>query len=99
MPQPSEDEAEVVAGGAHDGVDLVAGAAFEEVSAQAAVGFAIADHRLDGRSSPQLLFDLAVYAALLAELEEPERCRRVMSLIAVGTEYLIRGEDRVAAPN
>ena len=34
FPQPLEDEAKVVADGAHDGVDLVAEAAVQEVTAQ-----------------------------------------------------------------
>ena len=55
-----------VAGGAHDGVDLVAEAALEEVAAEMAVGLAVSDDGLDGGSPAQLLFDLAVDAALLA---------------------------------
>ena len=65
MPQPPEDEAEVVANGAHHGVDLVAEASFEEVSVEMAVGFTMADDRLDGGAPPQLLLDLAVNAAFL----------------------------------
>ena len=66
LSQPFEDEAQVLAYGAHDGVELVALAALEEVAAQMAVGFAMADHRFDGGAPPQFLFNLAMDAALLA---------------------------------
>ncbi len=46
-------------------------AAFEEVSAQVAVGFAVSDDGFDGGSSLQLLLDLPVDAALLAGFEDP----------------------------
>ena len=82
FPQPLEDEARVVADGVDDGVDVVAEAAFEEVSAQATVGFAMADDGFDGRSSPEFLLDLAVDAALLAGFEDPARLRRVVAAIA-----------------
>ncbi len=58
--EPPEDEAQVVVDGAHDGVDLVAEATFEEVAAQMAVGLAMADHHFDGGSPPQFASDLAV---------------------------------------
>ena len=38
VPQPLEDEAEVVADGAHDGVDPIAETALEEVSVRMTVG-------------------------------------------------------------
>ncbi len=50
FPQLLEDEAQVVADGAHDDVDLVAEAAFQEVAAQVAVGLATADDGFDGGS-------------------------------------------------
>ena len=52
FPQPLEDEAQVVADGAHDGVDLVAVSALEEVAAQVAVGFAMTDDGFDGGLPP-----------------------------------------------
>jgi hypothetical protein len=63
--EPPEDEAEVVADDAHDGVDLVAEAAFEEIAVQMAVGLAMTDHRFDGGAPSELFFDLAMDAALL----------------------------------
>ena len=48
-----------------------------------AVGFAVSDDGLDGRSPAQLLLDLAVDAALLAGPEDPERLGRVVALIAL----------------
>ncbi len=65
FPQPLEDEAQVVADGAHDGVDVVAEASMQEVAAQMAVGLAMSDDGLDGGSSPQFLLDLSVDAAFL----------------------------------
>ncbi len=69
-----------MADGAHDGVDLVAEAAFQEVAVQMAIGFAVADDGLDGGSSPQLLLDLPVDAALLAGFEDPVWLWRVVIL-------------------
>ena len=66
FPQPLEDESEVVADGAHDGVDLVSEAALEEVSPQMAVCLAVSDDGFDGGSPPEFFFDLAVHAAFLA---------------------------------
>ncbi len=83
FPQPLEDEAEVVADGAHDGVDLVAEAAFEEVSAQVTVGLAVADDGLDGGSPSELASDLTVDAALLAGTIDPERLGRIVADIAL----------------
>jgi hypothetical protein len=65
MPQPIEQEAEVVSDGAHGGVDLIAEASFEEIAAQMTICFAVTDDRFDGGASPQLFLDLAVNAALL----------------------------------
>ena len=69
-PQPLEDEAKVVAHSTDDGVDLVAEAALQEVSVEMAITFAMADHRFDGTSPFQFLFDLAKDTALLAGLED-----------------------------
>ena len=54
--------AQVVADGAHDGVEVIAVSAFEEVSAQMAIGFAMADDGLDGGAPPQFLLDVACRA-------------------------------------
>ncbi len=81
--QPPEEEAEVVADGAHHGVDLVAEPAVRVVPVEMAVALAVADDGLDGASSPELLFDLAVHTALLAGLEDPERLRRIVTPVAL----------------
>ena len=82
-PQPLEDESEVVTDSAHDGVDLIAEAALEEVSAQVAVCLAVSDDGFDGGSPPEFLLDLAVNAALLAGFEDPPRVRGVVAAIAL----------------
>ena len=64
--QPFEEEAEVVADGTHENIDVVSEVSFEEVSIQVAIGFAMSDDSFYCGSSPQLLFNLAVDAALLA---------------------------------
>jgi hypothetical protein len=79
FPLPLEDESEVVTDGAHDGVDLIAEAALEEVSAEMAVCLAVSDDGFDGGSPSEFLFDLAMNAALLAGFEDP---RRVGSVVA-----------------
>jgi len=55
----------------------------QEVSVQVAVGFAVADHRLDGGSAPQFLLDLAMDAAFLPGVEDPERFRRIVAPVAL----------------
>ena len=52
FPQPFEEEAEVVAHGGHDSVDMIAKAAFEEVSREMTAGFAMADDGLGRRAPP-----------------------------------------------
>ena len=49
-PQPGEEEADVVAGADEDGVDRVTAGAGEAVAFEQAVGFGVADDRLDGGS-------------------------------------------------
>ncbi len=78
MPQPLEDEAQVVADGAHDGVDPVAEAAVQEVSAEVAIGLAMTD----GGSPSELLLDLPMDAAFLAGFENPERLGRIVAPVA-----------------
>src|SRR5208283_57694 len=55
-PQPGEREADVVAGADEDGVDGVAAGAGEAVAFEQAVGFRVADDRLDRGPSAQLAF-------------------------------------------
>ena len=83
FPQPLEDEAQVVADGAHDGVDLVAEAAFQEVAAEMAVHLAMSDDGFDGGSSPQFASDLPVDGALLTGFEDPPRIGRVVAPVAL----------------
>lgn len=71
LPQRLDDEAQVVGDGAHGGVNLIAEAAFEVVTVQMAVGFAMTDDGRYGGSGPQFASDLAVDAALLARMEDP----------------------------
>jgi len=95
FPQPPEDEAEVVADGAHDGVDVVSAAAVQEVSAQVAVGFAMADDGFDGGSPPEFLPDLAVDAAVLAGFEDPAGLWRMLAAVAfvhIGPLDLVAGQ-------
>jgi len=79
FPQAFKDEAQVVADGAHDGVELVAEAAFEEVSAKMAVGFAMAEGGFDGGPPPQFASDLAMDAAFRARFEEPGGLCRIVA--------------------
>ncbi len=72
-----------VADGAHDGVDLVAVAALEEVSPKMAIGLAIADDGFDGGPEPEFSSDLAVDAALLPGTIDPVRLRRIVADIAL----------------
>ena len=95
MPQPFEYEAQVVADGAHDGVDLVAEAAVQEVSAQMAVRLAVSDDGFDGGAPPQFLLDLAMDAAFLPGSEDPARLWCVVppvALIHIGPLDLAAGQ-------
>lgn len=95
FPQLLEDEAKVLADGAHDDVDLIAKAADEDVAAEMAVGFAMSDNGLEGRSAPELFLDLAGHAALLAGCEDPYRVGRVVadiSLVDIGPFDLAAGQ-------
>lgn len=47
LPEPSEDQAQVVADGAEEGVCAIALASVQEVSIQVAVRLGVADHGLD----------------------------------------------------
>ena len=94
VPQPFEDEADVVADSTHDGVDAVAEASLEEVSVEMAVALAVSDDRFDGGSPPKFPFDLAVDAAFLAGFEHPPRDGCVVapvSLVHIGALDLAPG--------
>lgn len=66
LPQPGEDEAEVVADRREDGVGGIAGTALEVIATQVTIVFHVADDRLDGGATLQLAFDGAEDAAFLA---------------------------------
>jgi hypothetical protein len=65
-PQPSEDEAEIVADGAQDGIGRVAFAALQVATAEMAICFHMTDHRLDGGATSELAFDATEHATLLS---------------------------------
>ena len=71
--QPLEDEAEAVADGGQHGVGMVAVSSVEAIAVEMAVCLHMADHRLDGGPSPELLLDGAEDSALPAEDEDAER--------------------------
>lgn len=55
--EPSQEQAEVVAGGGEHGVDAVAVAALEMVAAHPVAVLEMADHGLDGSATPHLAAD------------------------------------------
>ncbi len=75
---------QVTADGGEHGVDGVAGAVSEIITAHAVLGLEMADHWLDGGPSPELAFDLRRDAALLTCGKDPELIigRRVVAAIA-----------------
>ncbi len=68
-PEPEEQESEILPGGGQDGVDGVALAVCEVVSAHSMLGFEVSDDRLDGGAASELSFDLIGDASLLAAVE------------------------------
>ena len=52
--EPSEEKAEIVAGGGENGVGAVAVAALEVIAVRAMLGLDVADHRLDRGWAPHL---------------------------------------------
>jgi hypothetical protein len=71
-PQPSDEAAEVVAGGGEHGVDGITARVGEIVAAQAVILFEMPDHRLDGGAALELALDLRSDATLLASGIDPE---------------------------
>src|SRR5579864_297865 len=55
--EPSQEQAEVVAGGGEDGVAAVSVASFEMIAVHAVLGFEVADRRLDGGAALHLAAD------------------------------------------
>src|SRR3954447_12409590 len=64
--QPGTEQAEVVARGGEDEVDRIAFRAAQEVAAEMAVAFQVADDGLDGAAAASLAADGGRDAALLA---------------------------------
>jgi hypothetical protein len=58
-PQLGEEQAQVVADRAEDGIDSVAGAAFEIATPETTFRLHVADHGLDGGTTSELAFDAA----------------------------------------
>ncbi len=74
-PQVVEDEAQVVAGGAEQRIDGVAGVAEQVVSSEPAIGFHVADGGLEGASSPQFAPDCGGDAARRRSIDDPPQRR------------------------
>ena len=69
-PEPSDQAAEVVAGGGEDGVGNVAPTVPEIVAAHAVLGFEMTDDGLDGRPAAQFALDSGCHPSLLAGDED-----------------------------
>ena len=77
-----------------DGVGGVAGASLEIAAAEMALGFHMADHRLDGGTAAQLALDGAEHAALLPGDEDTVRVCCIVaavSLVDIGALDLAPG--------
>src|SRR6266576_4094356 len=84
-PEPSDQAAEVVAGGGEDSVGGITVSEAEIVAAHAVLGFEMADDGLDGGPAAQFALDLRRYASLLAGEEDPELVvgRRIVAAISL----------------
>jgi hypothetical protein len=74
--EPGQDAAEIVAGGAENGVGRVAGATLKIAASQMSVLLHVTDHRLDGGAAFELTLDGAEDAALLSGNEDAARVVR-----------------------
>src|ERR1700752_2045150 len=77
--EPSQEQAEVVAGRGEDGVDAVADAAFEIVAVHAVLGLDVADDGLDSRTTLHLAPDGSRDSADLPRDPDPEPVRGVVA--------------------
>lgn len=77
------EQAEVVAGGGEHGVDAVAVAALEMVTAHSVVVLEMADHRLDGGATPHLATDRFGDTANLAADPDLEPVGIVVAAVAL----------------
>jgi hypothetical protein len=82
-PEPSDEAAEVVAGGGEDGVGSVAPTVPEIVAAHTVLGFEMADDGFDGGPAAQFALDSGRDASLLAGDEDPE--------LVIGRRVVARG--------
>jgi NaMN:DMB phosphoribosyltransferase len=64
-PEPSHEQAEVVAGGGEHGIDAITISAFEIVAPHPMVVLEMADHGLDGGAAPQAARELGIQANIL----------------------------------
>jgi hypothetical protein len=81
--QPSAEEAKIVADAGEDGVDSITFDAEQEVSTEMAIGFHVADDRLDGGAAAQLAADGGGDAALLAADENAGPIGIVAAIAAI----------------
>jgi hypothetical protein len=57
IPQPPEQQSDIMASGGEDGVDGITVGSGEMISFQKAIAFSVADHRFDGVPPLELPFD------------------------------------------
>lgn len=79
--EPSQEQAEVIAGCGEDGVDAVAEAPLEIVAVHAVLGLDVADDGLDGRATLHLAADGSRDAADLTRDPDPEPMRVIVAAI------------------
>src|SRR5436189_1937006 len=87
-PEPSDQTAEVVAGGGEDGVVGITAPEPEIVAAHAVLGFEMADDGLHGGPAVQFALDLWRPPSFLAGEEDPELVigRRIVAALALVRE-------------
>ena len=97
-----------MANGGEHGVDLVTVSPLEEVAVEMAVGFHVADDRLDGRAPAQFAFDLPVHATFLTGFEYAQWLKGIVASVSLvdvhpldlapceGLGFLDHGPERVA---
>lgn len=83
--EPTDEAAEVVAGGGEDGVGGVSLPEPEIVAAHAVLGLEMADDGFDGGPAAQFALDLGRHPSLLAGDEDPELVigRRVVAAVSL----------------
>ncbi|MGY2932970.1 hypothetical protein ACVWZ6_002572 [Bradyrhizobium sp. GM6.1] len=91
--EPTDEAAEVVAGGGEDGVGGVSLPEPEIVAAHAVLGLEMADDGFDGSPAAQFALDLGRHPSLLAGDEDPELVigRRVVVAVSLVGGYARNG--------